>query len=63
MARGDLASVIHICGKLGRTLDAIADTGADCDEVDWQVDLADARGRVGDRMTLKGDAALFWGFG
>ncbi len=50
-----LASVIHICGKLGRTLEAIADTGADCAEVDWQVDLADARGRVCDRMTLKGN--------
>ncbi len=48
-------SVVHICGKATRILDQIGVTGADCFEADWQVDLAEAKVRVGHRMCLKGN--------
>ncbi|UUX96072.1 uroporphyrinogen decarboxylase [Aquabacterium sp. J223] len=46
----------------GLWLEAIADTGCDVVGVDWTVDLAQARRRVGDRVALQGNldpAALF----
>lgn len=48
-------SVIHICGKASKMLESIAGAGADCFEADWQVDLADAKARIGRRMCLKGN--------
>jgi uroporphyrinogen decarboxylase len=48
-------SVIHICGKTAKMLEAIAETGADCFEIDWQVPLEEAARRIGARMCLKGN--------
>lgn len=48
-------SVIHICGDTNRALEAIASCGADGFEIDWPVDLAIAKSRVGDRLSLKGN--------
>lgn len=46
----------------GQWLEAIADTGPDAIGLDWTVDLAAARKRVGDRCALQGNfdpTALF----
>jgi uroporphyrinogen decarboxylase len=46
----------------GLWLERLADTGADCVGVDWTVDLAAARRRVGDKVALQGNldpGALF----
>lgn len=48
-------SVLHICGKAARMLDSMALSGCDCFEADWQVDLAEAKARIGDRMSIKGN--------
>jgi MtaA/CmuA family methyltransferase len=48
-------SILHICGKLQANLDSLPETGADGAEIDWQVDIADAKRRIGDRVTLKGN--------
>ncbi len=48
-------SVLHICGKLNPSLDFIPETETDCLEADWQVDLADAKSRIGDRVSIKGN--------
>jgi hypothetical protein len=48
-------SVLHICGKLNPALDLIPETQTNCLEADWQVDLADAKSRIGDRISLKGN--------
>jgi len=39
----------------GGWLEAMADTGCDALGVDWTLDLADARHRVGDRVALQGN--------
>jgi len=39
----------------GQWLEAIADTGCDAIGLDWTVDLAAARARVGDRVALQGN--------
>ncbi len=50
-----LPSVLHICGKLNPALDLIPETHINCLEADWQVDLAKAKARIGDRVCLKGN--------
>jgi len=50
-----IPSIIHICGKINPILDMIPETHADCLEADWQVDLVDARQRIGDRISIKGN--------
>ncbi|MCP4196462.1 MAG: hypothetical protein GY762_04860 [Proteobacteria bacterium] len=51
----DLPSVLHICGKLNPSLDLIPETQTNCLEADWQVDFAEAKGRIGGRVSLKGN--------
>jgi uroporphyrinogen decarboxylase len=49
-------SVIHMCGKLvDPALDAVAETGVNCLELDWPVDAVNAKQRIGDRVCLKGN--------
>ena len=49
-----LPAMLHICGKTHRLLEQMADTGADVLSLDV-VDLAEARTRVGSRVTLMGN--------
>jgi uroporphyrinogen decarboxylase len=49
-----LPALVHVCGKTHRLLESLADTGADILSLDV-VDLAEARARVGDRVTLMGN--------
>ncbi len=39
----------------GQWLEAIADSGCDCIGLDWTIDIAEARARVGDQVTLQGN--------
>lgn len=48
-------SIVHICGKLDDSLESLLETGTDGAEIDWQVDIADAKRRIGHRITLKGN--------
>ena len=48
-------SVLHICGKADNLLDEMARSGADCFEIDWQVDLSAAKFRLGSKISLKGN--------
>ena len=48
-------SALHICGKAGNLLDAMARSGADCLEIDWQVDLRAAKSGIGSKVSLKGN--------
>lgn len=50
-----VASALHICGKAGNLLEEMARSGADCFEIDWQVDLHAARARLGPEVSLKGN--------
>jgi len=50
-----IPSALHICGKVGNHLEAMARSGADCLELDWQVDLRAARALVGSKISLKGN--------
>jgi len=61
----DFLTLLHICGNNTATVDLLADTGCDILEVDYQVDLAHYKKRVGDRVCLMGNlnpaGALFRG--
>lgn len=48
-------SLLHICGKLDDSLESLLETGSDAVEIDWQVDVPDAKRRIGKTMTLKGN--------
>ena len=56
-----LIALLHICGKSNGILEDVADTGADIFEsldppsLGGDVDLADAKRRIGDRVCLKGN--------
>ncbi len=52
---GITGSILHICGNSTKVLDLYADTGADLIEIDNMVDLAVARERIGERVTLVGN--------
>jgi uroporphyrinogen decarboxylase len=59
---GQRVPVIVFTKGGGQWLEAIADIGCDAVGLDWTVDIADARRRVGDRVALQGNldpAALF----
>jgi MtaA/CmuA family methyltransferase len=46
---------LHICGRSDNLLDEMARSGADCLEIDWQVNLGAAKARLGSRVSLKGN--------
>jgi len=48
-------SLLHICGKLDQSLESLPETGSDGVEIDWQVDIPQARRRLGEHITLKGN--------
>ena len=52
---GITGSILHICGDSTRVLDLYADTGADLIEIDNMVDLAVAKEKIGERVTLVGN--------
>ena len=49
-----LPALVHVCGKTHRLLESLADTGADILSLDI-VDLAEAKERIGSRVTLMGN--------
>ena len=48
-------TALHICGNNTHMLDLFAETGADIVAIDSAVDLAVAKARIGDRVTLIGN--------
>ena len=48
-------SVLHICGKIDPILGDVPETGVDCLEADWPVDMAEAKARIGAKVALKGN--------
>ncbi|MHC4250336.1 MAG: uroporphyrinogen decarboxylase family protein [Planctomycetota bacterium] len=46
---------LHICGDITRHLPAIAGLGADIVDLDWQVDVAEARSVLGPKTVLVGN--------
>jgi uroporphyrinogen decarboxylase len=46
---------LHICGNTTDKLEAIAETGASCFSLDYKVNLATAKERVGGKMALAGN--------
>jgi uroporphyrinogen decarboxylase len=51
----DFLTLLHICGKNTPVAAQLADTGCDILEVDYQVDLAQYKELVGDRVCLMGN--------
>ncbi len=49
-----LPALVHVCGKTHLLLEALAETGADILSLDI-VDMAEAKERIGDRVTLFGN--------
>jgi len=47
--------LLHICGNNTKVLDLYAQTGADCYEVDYKVDLKYCKERIGDKICLMGN--------
>ena len=47
----------------GNWLEAIADIGADAVGLDWSIDIAEARRRIGDKVALQGNLDPFALFG
>ena len=52
---GKTIPVVLFCKGCNSHLEAIADTGCDGLGVDWTITLAEARSRVGDRVSLQGN--------
>ncbi len=50
-----IPGILHICGKLDGILDIIPETGCNCLEFDWQVDIDHAVKRIGESVSLKGN--------
>jgi len=53
--RRDKAPVIVFCKDTGHSLEAIAATGADVVGIDWTIDMAEARKRIGGTSALQGN--------
>ena len=51
----DVYTWLHICGNTTDKLESIAETGAHCFSLDYKVDLAEAKKRVGDMICLAGN--------
>ena len=47
--------VVHICGNISNRLDLLAESGADLLSVDYKVDLAEVRAKVGVKMAFSGN--------
>jgi uroporphyrinogen decarboxylase len=52
---GDTIPVVLFCKGCNSHLEELADTGCDGLGVDWTITLAEARARVGDRVSLQGN--------
>ena len=52
---GNTIPVVLFCKGCSSHLEALADTGCDGLGVDWTITLAEARSRVGDRVSLQGN--------
>jgi uroporphyrinogen decarboxylase len=50
-----VAVVLHVCGDSTRIFDLMVASGADCLEIDTQVDLAWAKARAAGKVALKGN--------
>ncbi len=49
------APVIVFCKDTGHSLEAIAETGADVVGIDWTIDMAEAKRRIGGKAALQGN--------
>jgi uroporphyrinogen decarboxylase len=47
--------LVHICGDVTRILPAMLETGADIFDLDWQVDMAEAKRVLGGKATVRGN--------
>jgi MtaA/CmuA family methyltransferase len=47
--------LLHICGKTEPIIEIVPETGVDCMEVDWQVDIVKAKACIGNKIALKGN--------
>ena len=52
---GRRVPVIVFTKNGGLWLERIADSGADCVGLDWTINIADARSRIGDKVSLQGN--------
>lgn len=55
IARGSGVPVIHFSTGTGTYLEAVAEAGGDVIGLDWRVDLADARQRLGEERPVQGN--------
>ncbi len=55
IARGSGVPVIHFSTGTGTYLEAVAEAGGDVIGLDWRVDLADARRRLGEERPVQGN--------
>ncbi len=57
--------LLHVCGDVKRILPAMLETGADLLDLDWKVDMSEARRECGGRACLRGNldpsAVLLYG--
>jgi len=55
LRKTDVKVFLHVCGDSSSIMDLLADSGADCLEIDSKVDLAWAKDTVAGKLTLKGN--------
>jgi uroporphyrinogen decarboxylase len=51
----DAYTWLHICGDTTEKLESIAETGVHCFSLDYKVDMAEAKRRIGDHLCLAGN--------
>jgi len=55
ISKAGVFTILHICGDTTPIIGKMAESGADCLEIDSQVDLGKAKRFIGDKVCLKGN--------